>query len=199
MNIQVRVDDFPQGIPNKRYAKKDLRLLEQLEKKQMPYVIGVVPELVIGSDIEVLKSLKYATIAMHGFNHSIDKWIIPLFEFKGMSEEEIESKLLRGLDVLREFRIEWFIPPFNMFNQALVSVLARYNFKYITGGHETLARMLTGEKIDVQQIDFKGMELICSFIPYYTSNGNFNHIIGLLDTCPKDQQITFHLGGEYIF
>lgn len=199
MNIRVRVDDFPQGIPNKRCADADYHLLRELEVRQIPYVLGVVPELVCDMEISFLRTLKHAKIAMHGFNHSLDNWKIPLFEFRGLLEDHIEPRVEKGLRILSCFQVDWFIPPFNMFSQELVNVLAKQGFKTISAGHETLARMKAVENIDVNAMDFHGMSLVYSFLPYYTSKGDFKNILEMGRLCPADQQITFHLGGEYTY
>jgi hypothetical protein len=191
LEIKIRIDDFPQGEPDKRYTKQNIKMIELLEAKQISYVLGVVPELVSYYDIDFLKTLKYSLIGMHGFNHGLDIWR-PTSEFDLMDCKKIEIGVIRGLNILKDFNIEWFIPPFNMFNQILLNILAEYKFKFITGGVESYTYM------NYNNMDFNNLKFVLSKPPFYTSNGNINGILNLIDKLPENEMITFHLCGNYI-
>ena len=194
LDYRVRVDDFPIGEPNKRYNLDNIRLLRELENRKIKYLLAVVPESLLPRDVEILRFLNYAYICMHGFNHGIPIWRSES-EFEFMTCEQILSKMQYCTDIFSSLNIitDTFVPPFNMFDQKVLDVLKKYNYKYITGGHETF------EKMNYKTLNFYDIQLVLSKLPYYTSNGHFNSILNLETKCPKNEMITFHLNGRYTY
>lgn len=192
---KIRIDDYPTGMPGKHYTTKDFKMLELLEQRQVHYLLGVTPYLISKYDMEyVLPKLKYAVIGMHGFTHAFEKWR-PASEFDGMPYEECWEKMMHSLLLIdmcdKDTKI--FMPPFNMFNQTLIDVLANTGFTHITCGPETKYQM------DLSKIDLKGITPIWSLDDFYTSKGHFNILLNRLNTLPEGMQLTFHFGEEYDF
>lgn len=189
--ILFRIDDFPQGTPNERYNEKSVEILKKFESLEFPYYLGVVPFLVNYKDLQLLKSLRFAKIAMHGFDHAIpDRWR-PSSEFDGFSYEELSDRMDKSLEILKDFEIDTFVPPFNMFNQYVLDLLNKHNFKNITGGPETFTQM------DASKLNFHNIKLIISKGKYYTSFGNLKTILGYATEIPDNEMATVHLCGDY--
>lgn len=194
--IKIRIDDFPQGTPFDR--KPNLfyyDVLKVLEERKLDYYLGVIPEAVNDMDLEFLSKLKFAHIAMHGFNHGFPKWgrgmkceDIPPSEFINMSYMEILEKVAKGMILLSKFLpIKVFTPPFNMFNQDILDALNVYKFEIITGGAETI------RELDYKNFKYGNLKLIMSLEQFYTSNGNIEDILEKLPFVPDDQMLTIHL------
>ena len=195
--IKVRVDDFPMAQPTEHYTPENLKLLYALEKLQIPYYLGVTPDLVSYYDLGVLKKLKYARIAMHGFNHGFDKWR-PISEFDGMSDQSIYDNVVRCsyfLSKIQNNTLDTFVPPFNLFNQILLNALNVAGFSYITGGPETNKE--PWGLMDYTKLDFGNIKLIMSLGSHYTSNGSLREILKLMHTIQENEIITLHLTGDY--
>lgn len=191
--IKLRVDDFPGGMPEERYTQQGKDLLSYLESRNILYYLGVIPEILKAQDVHYLKTLKCARFCIHGFDHGFYRWR-PNSEFDGMNEIEMEIRLQNAHQILEELLLEKvFIPPFNMFNQALINVLARNGYETITGGPETYNQMNLGI------IDLKGIKLVTSTGDLYSSNGNLHEMLTKVPTCGESQQVVVHLNGNYRF
>ena len=143
----VRIDDYPYGTPwyDINACRKTLsQVFDIFEANQVPYVIGVTPELIDDFDIELLNNkLNIGRAVMHGFDHAFGKWnkfknIIyswPLGgEFKDMTEMNIVDKYAcshEKMFAIKRFDDTHFIAPFNCYTQAAVSALAGMGVKYI--------------------------------------------------------------------
>lgn len=193
--LKLRIDDFPQGMPYKRFDAKNLEMLRYIDSKNIPYCLAVVPDLVCYQDKKILHSLKNATLGTHGFNHGIDHWR-PASEFKQMTMEEILAALERARILLDSITCEnpyIFIPPFNMFNQNLLDGLNKFGYKYITGGPETFSQM------NKDILDFGNVQLCVSKGRFYTSNGDLNKILDSIKEVPEGEHVVVHLCDEYQF
>ncbi|MBN1850776.1 MAG: glycosyltransferase [Deltaproteobacteria bacterium] len=155
----IRIDDYPHGDlmnynrlladPNYDHREHVYHFLQAFEKTGVPYVLGVSPGLIdLESDLFFLQTLRHCEVAMHGFSHGwsefADTWhkITETWpkggEFAFDSKETIRDKIKRGLDILGEFRIQKFIPPFNAYTQDLLDILNELGFKMIMGGRQTI-------------------------------------------------------------
>ena len=84
-----RIDDYPTGIkpviPN-RFAEFD-KVLSEFEKRKLKYLLGVVPYLINEEDVDYLKNLKYAVVALHGYDHNFHTFTeLNREEFKGWNK-----------------------------------------------------------------------------------------------------------------
>lgn len=181
-----RIDDYPTGIkpviPN-RFAEFDKVLLE-FEKRQLKYLLGVVPYLINEEDIDYLKSLKCAVIALHGYDHNFHTFTeANREEFKGWNTESIIAKLKYGLETsLKDFIVDSYIPPFNNFSQNLVDALVELNFNTITTG------------IHAPKFDYKTLKVMTPKPQFY---GTSTEIINRLHSFDKDNDhIALHLTWE---
>ncbi len=118
-------------------------VLREFEQRQLPYILGVVPALLEERDIEYLKSLQYCEVALHGYDHGcvmfkqvrpsqgagrsiyggwtgVDNEFHPRF---GKSKEQITREFSKGLDMLKDFDVNHFIPPFNHMTQDAVDAV----------------------------------------------------------------------------
>jgi len=172
----VRVDDFPDwNIETKRFPE----FHKILSEKDIPYLLGVTPfpsrtplnpktrdnETIGEEELEVLRqvSVSAVQIAMHGVTHQTRSTYRPT-EIIGLSPEDLERKLLRGLEKLREegFKTEIFIPPFNSFDLRSVNILMKY-FRVICGGPESVLRV--GLRLSPCFLD--GVLYVPSYFPAY--------------------------------
>jgi len=190
--IKLRIDDYPQGNPSRRYPAWGKELLAYIDALDIPYYLAVVPEVCSQRDFEFARSLKNAHLALHGFDHALPLWRPPS-EFGGFSCNEILDKITR---VTTKLFPGWFpsvfIPPFNMFDQELLTALNLYGgFFTITGGPETFTQM------DISDMDFGRLKLIISDGELYTSNGHLPDIIERIKQCPDDKMVVVHLTGDY--
>jgi hypothetical protein len=118
-------------------------VLREFEKRKIPYILGVVPAFIEGRDIEYLKSLQYCEVALHGYDHGcvmfkqirpsqgagkpihggwtgMDNEFHPRFR---KSKEQITREFSKGLDMLKDFDVNHFIPPFNQMTQDAVDAV----------------------------------------------------------------------------
>tara|TARA_R100000008_G_scaffold86229_1_gene78468 strand:- start:2228 stop:2962 length:735 start_codon:yes stop_codon:yes gene_type:complete len=118
-------------------------VLREFEKRKIPYILGVVPALIEDRDIEYLKSLQYCEVALHGYDHGcvmfkqvrplrgagksihggwtgVDNEFHPRFR---KSKEQITREFSKGLDILKDFDVNHFIPPFNHMTQDAIDAV----------------------------------------------------------------------------
>lgn len=191
---RIRVDDFPRGTPDRRWPDYGAGMLNRLEEFGQPYLLGVVPLQCNEHDFQDLKRLRHAVFAMHGFNHGLDRWR-PNSEFDGMSHEDIVTTFNYCLGRLEyglgDQTVRAFIPPFNLFNQAVLDALEHSLIEVITGGPESYSQM------DMSKLDFRGVAFVPSVDEWYTSNGNLTDILQKVPHCPSNRMVTLHLTGDY--
>jgi len=132
----IRIDDFPTGtrplLPDPGVL---LDVLWEFERRELPYVLGLVPALLPRIDrlyIEELKALKYMTPAMHGYDHRYDEMSARLLragdpynvrtiterfdEFEHTAEADILARLMKGRELLQHIfghPVACYIPPCN--------------------------------------------------------------------------------------
>jgi len=190
--IKLRIDDYPQGEPSRRYPKWGRELLAHIDALDIPYYLAVVPEVCSQRDFEFARSLKNAHLALHGFDHALPVWR-PRSEFGKFTYNEILYKIEQTHIRFDGWCPNVFIPPFNMFDQELLDALNHWSFDIITGGPETFDHM------DITKMDFGKLKLITSEGEFYTSNGDLSVILGRLGHCPDDKMVVVHLTGDYTF
>ena len=136
----LRLDDFPRGHPGMlvHTPYRDLvgPMLDIFEEEGVPYILGVSPLLFQEPDVAFLNEhIKLGRACLHGFDHHFgsDQWDYILAtwpdggEFAHMSVEKLQTRLGVALSLCKDidrFTQEHFIPPFNVFNQELLDVLA---------------------------------------------------------------------------
>tara|TARA_B110000908_G_C10267203_1_gene465463 strand:- start:6945 stop:8129 length:1185 start_codon:yes stop_codon:yes gene_type:complete len=147
----IRIDDFPTGI---RPILDDLEplydILMEFEKRELRFVLGIVPSLLTEDMIERLKKFKYLIVAQHGYNHNYEKLHKKLIdnkdpyndwccmdqfnEFTGKSKDEIKDKMEFGRNILEKIGpTNIYIPPCNNLDKNTLEVLEDLDFKYILG------------------------------------------------------------------
>jgi len=141
----LRVDDYPTGVrpilPD--HVEKFGPILDEFEKRGMPYVLGIVPTLCDRKDWVYLKSLKSMLPACHGYDHMYPVYSKLLkddpynkkglaggaSEFHGLSQMVTEKLVSSGLYLMRaslEREVTRFIPPFNSMNPFLEEALIKH-------------------------------------------------------------------------
>lgn len=191
----VRIDDFPTGI---RPILDDLEpiynVLMEFEKRNIRFVLGIVPSLLTNEMIERLKTFKYLILAQHGFNHKYDELSKKLIknkdpyndwccmdqfnEFEGMSKEDIREKLEEGKKILEQIGpMDIYIPPCNKLDPNTLSVLEDMNIKFILGDNIHL------------QSEKKKIQILPS--------GFYGRVKDLNSSNAKSQILTFHATWEF--
>ena len=147
----IRIDDFPTGI---RPILDDLEplyeILMEFEKRELRFVLGIVPSLLTDDMIERLQTFKYLIVAQHGYNHnykSLHKKLIDnkdvyndwccmdqFNEFEGREKTEIKKIINKGRERLEEIGpTNIYIPPCNKLDKNTLEALEDLKFKYILG------------------------------------------------------------------
>ncbi len=176
----VRVDDFPRwDLDNKKFLKFN----EILRRNEIPYLLGVIPfpskeplniqpqeyHEIGENDWNILKDLSSSDveIAMHGVTHQTMKKFRHS-EIVGVSQEDLEEKVVKGLKKFRSNGIEpvVFIPPFNTFDFSSLEVLKRY-FRVVCGGPESI--LYVGLMLSPSYID--QILYVPSYYPAYGRSG----------------------------
>lgn len=154
----IRIDDYPNAVrPNSYWSggksgyndewqehTSQLNIvLEEFEKRKLPYILAVVPALIEKRDIEYLKSLKYCEVALHGYDHGnvmfkqiepengrnnliyggwsgVDNEFHPRYK---KTKNFILQNFLKSIDLLSDFKIKHFIAPFNHMSQEAVDAV----------------------------------------------------------------------------
>ncbi len=182
----IRLDDFPTGV-RERY-REDLvdfgKVLNELESRDMEYVLGVVPGLLTARDLDFLRTLNSCEIALHGYSHNYDKWKGHNFpEFTGMSQAAIENWIYEGLHILQEFSIDKYIPPFNQITTETVAALVNMGMESITSG----INGYPGK-------DLNYLELLKPKREFYGRSTNIVSNIGKFN--PNEDHLSLHLTWE---
>jgi len=184
--VLFRIDDYPTGvkpvIPN-RFTEFN-KVLVEFEKRELSYLLGVVPYLIDQEDIDYLKTLKHAVVALHGYDHNYHTFTeLNREEFKGWNTQSIVAKLKHGLDTsLKDFSIDAYIPPFNNFSQNLIDALIELNFNTITTG------------VNPPIFDYKTLSVMT---PKHAFYGTSTEIIDHMTTFDKTKDhIALHLTWE---
>ena len=194
-NIRVRIDDFLIGEPNKKATHEQAKkALSYLEENNIKYYLGCVVDYITDEDIEFIKNeLPNAIPVIHGFNHNFDRWDLSKDtvgyrnEFEGRSLDYLQTKLKEAKDRLSCFNIIGFIPPFNSFNQLILDVLDRYEFKFITTGPETLRYKYH------HGFNYHNLKKYHSEGIYYSFKETIESTIHRIDTMPDDYLMCYHL------
>ena len=181
-----RIDDYPTGVKpviSNRFVEFD-KVLSEFEKRELKYLLGVVPYLINEEDVDYLKGLKHAIIALHGYDHNFHTFTeLNREEFKGWNTQSIIAKLKYGLDTsLKDFIIDAYIPPFNNFSQNLIDALIELNFKTMTTG------------VNAPMFNYKTLRVMTPKPQFY---GTSTEIINHLNSFDKDNDhIALHLTWE---
>jgi len=193
----VRVDDFPRWDIS---SKKFLDFHKIVSKKDIPYLLGVIPypskapfdprpqnHKAIGKDnLEILKQLSNSEveIAMHGITHQT-KNAIRKTEIVGLNHEHLERRLVNGLIKLQEegFKAELFVPSFNSFNLYSMKSL-RKHFKVICGGPESV--LYVGLRLSPCFLN--GTLYVPSYYPAY---GRAEEILKFVENAKKIKESLF--------
>ena len=147
----IRIDDFPTGI---RPILEDLEplyeILMEFEKRELRFVLGIVPSLLTDDMIKRLKTFKYLIVGQHGYNHNYNSLHKKLLdnkdpyndwccmdqfnEFEGKEKFEIKKLINKGRERLEEIGpTNIYIPPCNRLDKNTLKALEDLKFKYILG------------------------------------------------------------------
>jgi len=146
------VDDFPHWqLPLSSFET----FHNLLSSMNAPYLLAVTPMLcrdpfdahctdtrpMTTDEIEVLHRVicQGGSIALHGLTHRTEPGLDFNSEFVGISADEAEERILKGIDLLTAVGLpkpRCFVPPFNTFDSALFPVLKRH-FDLVNGGPES--------------------------------------------------------------
>lgn len=147
----IRIDDFPTGI---RPILEDLEplyeILMEFEKRELRFVLGIVPSLLTDDMIKRLKTFKYLIVGQHGYNHNYNSLHKKLLdnkdpyndwccmdqfnEFEGKEKFEIKKIINKGRERLEEIGpTNIYIPPCNRLDENTLKALEDLKFKYILG------------------------------------------------------------------
>tara|TARA_R110002074_G_scaffold75089_2_gene171834 strand:- start:130 stop:753 length:624 start_codon:yes stop_codon:yes gene_type:complete len=184
----VRIDDYPTGIkpviPN-RFVEFD-KVLSEFESRGLYYLLGVVPYLINEEDIDYLKTLDHAVIALHGYDHNYYTFTeLNREEFKGWNTQSIIAKLKYGLETaLKDFNINAYIPPFNNFSQNLIDALIELNFDTITTG------------VNPPNFDYKTLNVMTPKHAFYGTSTEIINNINISTFNKTKDHIALHLTWE---
>ncbi len=146
----VRLDDYPypSAMPLQKQQVRLRGALGILEKRGVPYVLGVSPLLMIAKgdleqQINFLNDIvQVGYVCMHGFDHrttvgtdvaNTSVWNAG-GEFAKYNRSELElgwQNADRILQRIHRYTREHFIPPFNAINQDMVNVLSEHECRFI--------------------------------------------------------------------
>lgn len=149
----LRIDDFPHGsrADHSAMTPTDCRAfcelaVESFENHGAEYLLGVSPLLLDKDDLDWLnRTVKVGKVVMHGFNHGWSfsgRWeeVVQTWagggEFLDMSAEEVRHQYSRADAVLKgvhRYDPAHFVPPFNVYNQALLDALQDSPVEYLHG------------------------------------------------------------------
>lgn len=196
----IRIDDYPAGNPgyNIEESRETVRkAISIFEAHGVPYLLGVSPLLMDGSDIQFLNEVvKTGKVVMHGFTHYFEfkPWdrIVDTWpkggEFADMSTRDIENAYdwaHKLLTLVNRYDREHFIPPFNCYTQDALDVLAKKSVKY----WHTCSK--EWDSYDYAGLDHHGMTPVIA--PYQTTYDYAHKVLEHLQRNPCDQgQITLH-------
>ena len=203
----LRVDDFPRWD---KTSDQFLSFHEILFKNEIPYLLGVTPfpsrnpfstatqddHAIESRDLDILKQITKcgAEIAMHGYSHQTIN-LHRKTEIVGLPAEQLESKILKGLEKLRleGLPTDFFIPCFNSFDALSLRILRKY-FKVICGGPESVLHI--GLKFSPSYIDNT------LYIPsYYPAYGKAKELLLFIENVKKIKEniiipLTLHWAWE---
>ncbi len=198
----VRVDEFPRRDIG---SKKFLEFHKILSRKNVPYLLGVIPcpsktypskslfvprswnyGTIGEKDVEILKQLSNSTveIAMHGITHQT-KNTIRKTEIVGLNHKNLEKRLQKGLEKLQieGFETELFIPPFNSFDLYSMESLRKY-FKVVCGGPESVLYV----DLRLSPCFLNGTLYVPSYYPAY---GRAEEILRFVENVKKIKEFLF--------
>lgn len=183
----VRIDDYPWANPAgviEHHIGVYRRLLQVFEDHEVPYVLGVTPALIVGADIKFLQSLRFAEIAMHGWDHAFDR---PGHrdEFAELNAGQIHRLLVRGLARLEPFHPRMYIPTFNTITQPLLDALRVTPMRDMTTGFDW--------PDFAPHREWEGLRLWTPRAEFY---GRGHEILPHMDTFGPDDHIVLHLTWE---
>ncbi|MBX4212206.1 DUF2334 domain-containing protein [Candidatus Pacearchaeota archaeon] len=131
-DVILRIDD----IGRKNYFRIIPSMLEELVKREMPYVLGVIA-CELEKDNNYITSLdrrEEIEFALHGYYHEKDTQGNP--EFKLLSKDEARVLIKKGKSIMQEkldVTPTTFIPPWNSASAATKNALVEEGFKVFSG------------------------------------------------------------------
>jgi len=202
--IPIRLDDFPNGNRNiySRKMHKSWKFLAGLalrhfEDKSIPYLLGVSPGLIRSDDIGWLNdTVQYGSVVMHGYDHfwdidlnweEIEKTWAQGGEFSNKKYSEILRLYEKGFQILSQvesFDPEWYVPPFNVYNQKFLNVIKTTPVKFLTSVDSF------HKKYEYDKLDHEGLELVSGIDGF--SYGSIDTVLNNIFDIKKETQITLH-------
>lgn len=189
----LRIDDYPMpnGVESRHIA---LEVLDILNDHNVPYLLGVVPDLLVEQDFDLLdKHLRSGQACMHGFDHAVHSpyWahgiekIWPLGgEFINMSEDIIEERFTKATKVLsrlKAFNPDHFIAPFNTYTQELVNVLDRHKVTFLHTCDKEY------DSYNYKDMDYKSVKPVISLL-----TKTYDYASNVVNWLHDPSQITLH-------
>lgn len=154
INLIFRLDDYS-TISDSEF---EARLLRLMERYNIPCTFGIVPFVyedewdsspqvehpLTQEKVQMLKPYiekGLVEIALHGFHHNTQAIRLNGYvpgEFFGIPEKDQEDLIVRGkafLDNAFSCNVTTFIPPWNTYDEATLSVLEKFEFSCISTGN----------------------------------------------------------------
>lgn len=184
----VRLDDYPQGAnPLPEHNERMGYVLQEMEVRGIPYVVGVIPALITDEDLRFLASFKHLQVALHGYDHGLQafKDTGSRSEFRGMGASGIEHRLRKGLRRLKDFEVSIYIPTFNVLTQPLSRAVQAI---------DTFIQMATGPS-NFEHCDFGRLLRWTPKEPFY---GYSNQILNVIDQFRPVDHLALHLTWETV-
>jgi len=179
----VRFDDYPSGVTPtlENHRERMAKVLQPFEEGRIPYVLAVVPALIDREDIEFLKTLKQVEVALHGFDHNKPVWTgCERVEFRGVGISEVQRKIDEGLEILEDFDVRFYVPPFNALTKEVLRVLE---------GHPKISDITTGPR---QKID----TTLRAWTPKKALYGKSTQIVKNIGQLQRGDHLAFHITWE---
>jgi peptidoglycan/xylan/chitin deacetylase (PgdA/CDA1 family) len=163
----LRVDDYPTGI---RPLLADLspiqRIIEKIDRRGLPFHLGIVPALLTQEMVGFLRSLDHIIPAAHGYDHAYPRFAPVLRasndpyneatvgafdEFQGAPYSAILEKIRTGRELLEDRlsrEVRGYIPPGNRGNRATGRALPEAGYHYYLSEKRIRACRLPAIKSD---------------------------------------------------
>lgn len=202
--VPIRLDDFPHGSRDLYNTKSHLewldiasQALQPFEDWKVPYLLGVSPKLLRSGDIEWLNDhVISGEVVMHGFDHHWGWWNdwSKIQNTWAGGGEFLDKTTLKILNLYKEsykillrinnFNDQWFIPPFNTYNQTLLNALDFTPVKFITSVNSFY------QNYNYQILDHKKFKLVTG--TYNISYASIEMVLQNFNDITFTDQITIH-------
>lgn len=175
--IIIRIDDVGLGLNKEKDIDMNIfsKMYKMFKERNIPYCPAIIPKV---CDIGMINWMKEnfddsVTVLLHGWDHIDNSNHMADNEFANRTYPEIFSRLNLGRRYLCDLSPRGFSPPFNRYNEDVISACVQCGFGYFFAGYGR-------EKIEKFQI-YRNMLIIPCEEKLYVRCGNHDEIIANVD------------------